>query len=338
LVFLPSFVQSTPGKERRLNDQTLVETCLLFSRQQAQNAGISQRTWSHVRKTGTLPIDRRGRPEDLLLTQAILDFVSQKPYLATDVVAMALGCSRDKVSTVFKQHKLNFLWQRLRFAGIELKELDPDLIKARSNSIMVDGPGALVHIDAKRYGALQGGLLIVGMTVVDNYSGFTHLFLSPDGKKCGEWSVAALEEFRCLFPANILKIYSDNGSEFVNSRVLAWAENLGIKVRTTKPSHAWSNGKAERTQSMLKREVVIPALCDARFNNIAELADDIDHRMHWYNNHRINGGKANQGLPPHLVAANCAGLDNAQREETLYRLRGEWQASARSQWQMGGTK
>lgn len=300
--------------------------------------GISESTWNHIRKTGEVPHDGRGRPEDLLLTQAILDFVSQKPYLSTDTVALAIGCSRRKVSAVFKAHKLSFLWQRLRYAGIELKELDPDLVKARQNPLHVDGPGALVHIDAKRYGSLKGGLLIVGLTVVDNYSGFTHLHLTPDGRKCAEWTVAALEEFRALFPAPILKVYTDNGSEFVNSRVLAWCENNGIKHRSTKPRHAWSNGKVERTQSMLKREVIIPALCESTFNSIPELADDIDHRMMWYNHVRINGGKVNRGLPPFLVAKNCAGLNEQQREEMLHLLRQTFRTNARSQWEMGATK
>jgi len=320
-------------------DERLLDDCLHLPLRQCQQKGIGRTTWEHIRATGEVPTDRRGRPQNLLLTQAILDFVSQKPYLSTDVVAMALGCSRDKGTAVFREHKLNFFWQRLRFAGIDLKELDPDLVKARGNSLHVDGPGALVHMDAKRYGALEGGKLIVGITIVDNYSSFAHLFLCPDGHKFMEHSVEALNEFRFLFPAPISKLYTDNGSEFKNSAVLGWCESLCIKYRNTQVKHAWSNGKVERCQSMLKREVVIPALCEAKFSSISELADDIDHRMQWWNDRRINGGKINRGLPPRLVVEATAGLLNDEdREEALALTRAEWQTNARSQWQKGATK
>jgi hypothetical protein len=47
---------------------------------------------------------------------------------------------------------------------------------------------------------------------VDNFSGFTRLFLCPDGSNSGQNSVTALGQLREAFPAGRVKLYSDKGA------------------------------------------------------------------------------------------------------------------------------
>ncbi len=70
------------------------------------------------------------------------------------------------------------------------------------------------------------------------------------------------------------------------------------------------------------------------FQRICELQENLDGRLEWYNHARINGGKVNQGLPPYVVAFQCAGLDEDQREARLVELR-KWQKqNNRSAWEV----
>ena len=316
-----------------MNEHSIVEQCQRLSRRQCEIKNISRRTWEIVRKTGELPQSKRGPKENELLTTAILKLVKQKPFLSLQNVAFQCGCSKDKVTTVFKQYHLNFLWQRLRYADFNLKELDPDLIKARANPLEIDGPGALVHIDAKQYAYLDGGIKILGITVVDNFSAFASIYLCEDGRKTAENSVLALTKFQQQFPCEIKKVYSDNGTEFVNSKVLAWTETQNLAFRQCKPSHPWSNGKAEVTQRTIKREIILPLLVEKRYSSIVDLQKDVDERMDWYNTQRPHFGRVNKGLVPLMVAEACKDKEYIEREEVLFNLRLAMRWKNRAQWE-----
>jgi len=319
-----------------MNSTVLLDACRRMSFRECQKLySVSQKTWQYARTFGELPPDGRGRPVNTALTDKILETVREHPEYSYIRLAFECGCSEVKVRKVLSENKLNLLWQRLRYAGVDNKELDPDLVNARKkeNRIKADGPGALVHIDAKRYGALEGGLVAVAMTVVDNFSGFTWMHFCPDGRKTGENSAAALSHFAEQFPASFRRLYSDNGTEFVNSKVAEWCANNGVTHKTTKVAHAWSNGKAERTQSMLKREVFIPALLEKQYPSIAELQEGINPRLVWYNTERPHFGLNNQGLPPSIVAKECAGLSEAERDEKLAELRKSMRHENRRAWE-----
>jgi transposase InsO family protein len=302
-------------------------------RQCRDTIGVSYREWRCARLTGTYPPpERRGNSRTNDLDRYLIEIIKSKPHLSVQAIALACACSISTAHGRLKEKHLSLLWQRLKFAGVELHELNPDLSKARKHHLKVDGPGALVHIDAKRYCALEGGILIVGMTLVDNFSGFTWTVLCPDGRKTAEASLAALTEFRMRFPCKIRRLYSDNGSEFVNHAMEAHCFQEGIEFRQTKVGHPWSNGKVERTQALLKREVFLPMLASQKFASVAEVQKDLDNRLVWYNHERPHFGRINQGLSPAVVAEACCGQSEDQLQVTLAGLRAAMRAKNREQW------
>ena len=159
--------------------------------------------------------------------------------------------------------------------------------------------------------------------------------LSPDGRKTAIVSVQSLTDFFHVFPAvdNFRTLYSDNGSEFKNYLVQEWCDSLEIKYRQTKVAYAWSNGKAERLQAIIKREVFIPTILERRYDSIAELQEGIDKRIEWYNTERPHFGHINRGLTPGMVANACDGKDEEEGETLMANLRVGIRWKNRAQWE-----
>lgn len=321
-----------------MNEARIVAACMRLPFRECNRVyGVSQKAWTHVRQHGELPSDSRGRPTDTVLTDRILQLAKEHPEYSYVRVALETGCSKMKVLKVFDENKLNLFWQRLRYADIDLKELDPDLVKARQNPIKTDGPGALIHFDAKRYGALKGGKaegkLVVGCLVVDNYSAFCTCYLYPGGAKTGEGSAAGLNHFKSMFPCEMKRIYSDNGTEFKNKDLTKWKDDEHVDQRFTKIAHAWSNGKAEVHNRMWKREIMVPLLMEREWDNLEDLQIRITERTFWWNHERPHFGRINRGLPPYIVATECDGLNEEQREERMKELRHQLRYRNRREWE-----
>ena len=49
------------------------------------------------------------------------------------------------------------------------------------------------------------------------------------------------------------RIYSDNGTEFVNSVLKELAQRFSIKLKVTAPYSAWQNGQNERVHNVVDR-------------------------------------------------------------------------------------
>ena len=182
---------------------------------------------------------------------------------------------------------------------------------------------------------VAGGLLIVGITVGDNSSGFATITLTPDGRKTAAATVQSLTDFYHAFPAveHFRTLYSDNGSAFKNYLVQEWCDGLDIKYRQTKVAPVWSNGKAERLQAIIKREVFIPIILARRDDSIAALHEALDTRMGWYNLQRPHFGHINRGLTPGRVANACAGQGEEERERLMANLRLGTRWKNRAQWE-----
>jgi hypothetical protein len=85
-----------------MNEKVVLDACRLLSfRQAARIHGVSRTTWDPVRKHRTLPEDRRGRPVNEALTEAILATVNESPQFSVHRVAHEAGCCRKKVTSVF---------------------------------------------------------------------------------------------------------------------------------------------------------------------------------------------------------------------------------------------
>lgn len=324
-----------------MNDTMIMDKCRHFSRRYCyQEYGISRDTWEWIRKFGTLPDDKRGRPKNSTLTDEILLLVKDHPEYPTRRLALELGCSEWKVKSVLKEEKLTRSWQRLKYAGINLQELEPDLQAARKNTIVTDGPGAQIQIDAKTYHKLRGGKKVVGFCVIDHYSGFINVHLSEDGTKSGEQAVKALQKFKEKFPCAIRHLYSDNGTEFINAKVKKWTAEVGCSHKTTKVKHPWSNGKTERANAMLKQELFIPLMTIRNeagelqeWRDIPPLQEAMDVKVQWWNYERPYFGGINGGLTPGVVAVECDRLTEAERKEKLTELQKSVRGKNRAQWE-----
>ena len=113
----------------------------VFSIEREADRGINRHTWNYISKHGEMPAGKRGPKRNEALSSAILAQVK---------IAFAVGCSDQKVWEILRAHVLRHLWQQLRYAYFELRELDPDLTKVRANPLCVEGPCALIHIDVRR--------------------------------------------------------------------------------------------------------------------------------------------------------------------------------------------
>ena len=105
-----------------------------------------------------------------------------------------------------------------------------------------------------------------------------------------------------------------------------------MKSRPTQPGHPGSNGKAERTQALIQREVVIPCLISGHYDSIPELQEALDGRMDGFNHERPHFGKINPSIPPWTVALECAGLNDADRKLKLTELRAGLRSKNRNAW------
>jgi transposase InsO family protein len=327
-----------------MNDKNIMALCLSLPRRECEKQfGISQKLWEHVRHYKQMPEDRRGRPRDTQADEQILKVVNEHPSWPSYRVALEVGCSDGKVQMLFREMKLTRSWQRRAWAGKEMKEMEPDLAKARrkENRIKADGPGALVQVDCKRYHSLKGGKaqekLIVGVMVIDSFSGFCNLFIIPDGRKTAANIIKGLEAFKQAFPAPIQVIYTDNGKEFDNKAVYAWCEanctHTGQKHKFTKKAHAWSNGKTERTQGMFREEVTAPLLETKEYTTVAEFADDLVIKGQWWNFERPHFGWINRGLTPGKVVEHCTGMNFQMGFDTITELVKEQKSTNRREWE-----
>jgi transposase InsO family protein len=326
-----------------MNDKAIMALCLSLPRRECEKEyQISKYLWSYIRQNKTMPEDRRGRPRDTQADDEILKIVKEHPSWPFYRVALEVGCSDGKVLKLFREMKMSRSWQRRAWAGKEMKEMEPDLAKARrkENRIRADGPGALVQVDCKRYHSLRGkgqeGLL-VGVMVIDNFSGFCNLFMIPDGRKTAANIIKGLEAFKEKFPVPIQVIYTDNGKEFDNQYVDGWCEvnctHTGKKHKLTKKAHAWSNGKTERNQGMFREEVTAPMLDEKEYTSVADFADDLVVKVQWWNFTRPHFGWINQGLTPAEVVEHCTGMDFQTGFDTIKTLVKEKKTGNRREWE-----
>ena len=67
--------------------------------------------------------------------------------------------------------------------------------------------------------------------------------------------------------------------DMVKAKAADGCADRKVERRCTKPGHPWSNGKVERTQALLKSEVVIPILVAQRYEDISSLQTAIDEQI-----------------------------------------------------------
>lgn len=79
-------------------------------------------------------------------------------------------------------------------------------------------------------------------------------------------------------------IHSDQGSEYSSQLYSSFCEQIGVKISMSSKASPWQNGFQESFFSHFKVDIADVN----RFNDIAELIEEINHQIWYYNNRRIH--------------------------------------------------
>jgi hypothetical protein len=103
------------------------------------------------------------------------------------------------------------------------------------------GPIAYISIDGSKY----------CLVIVDDYSRFTWVFFLQEKSQTQETLKGFLRQAQNEFGMRIIKIRSDNGTEFKNSQIEGFLEDEGIKHEFSSPYTPQQNGVVERKNRTL---------------------------------------------------------------------------------------
>ena len=173
-----------------------------------------------------------------------------------EVIAHELGTSVTTVGRVLRQRGLS-----------RLKSLDP---VEPPNRYEHDEPGALLHLDIKKLGRIDGvGHRFTGHregtrkrsgweflhVAIDDHSRWGYCEILPTESK--DDAVCFLRraiQFFAELGVTVQALLTDNGGCYVSGPFHDTCEDLGIKHRRTRPYRPRTNGKAERFIQTLLRE------------------------------------------------------------------------------------
>jgi transposase InsO family protein len=103
------------------------------------------------------------------------------------------------------------------------------------------GPIAYISINESKY----------CLVIVDDYFRFTWVFFLQEKSQTQETLKSFLRRAQNEFGLRIKKIRSDNGTEFKNSQIEGFVEEVGIKHEFSSPYTPQQNGVVERKNKTL---------------------------------------------------------------------------------------
>lgn len=209
-------------------------------------------------------------------------------------IANQLNLSRSTVAAVLQREGLS---QRHKLAPVE------PVVRYEHA-----GPGEMLHIDIKKLGRFwRAGHRVSGdrrrdsegagwesvHVCVDDYSRVAYAEVLADERQ--ETAVAFLRRavrYFERFGITIQRVLTDNGSCYRAKRWYQTCQELGIRVKKTRPYRPQTNGKAERFIQTLLREWAYVRAYVTSNERTAVLPIYLTH----YNEHRNHGSVGNQ--PP----------------------------------------
>lgn len=211
---------------------------------------------------------------------------------------------------VLKRHGLNTRKERLKWIDSlqppkEKTAWELDKEASQHRHVHAPRPGYLMSQDGKLIGRLTGVGKVYVQVGIDCNNSFGWAKLYPD--KTAD-SAADFLKYTCRsyksMNINLQRVLTDNGKEYGSSAPTyyhyfgATCLIQGIKHKTTKIKHPWTNGFAERFIQTLYQEFFQVALRRKRYASIKELQIDLDHFMHYYNWQRPHQGRRTKGRTP----------------------------------------
>ena len=208
-------------------------------------------------------------------------------------ISLETGVPTSTVSRHLNELGLGRIWR------IE-EELDPPLRYEHKT------PGSLLHIDAKRFGRIDGighaihkdrsrrrrgaGWEVVFVCVDDHTRlGYAEVLPSENAKYATAFFRRALRWFRSL-GIDCRRVLSDNAKCYESKAFTALCEQEGIRQSFTRPYTPQTNGKAERFIQTLKRRWAYRHAYRSSAMRAASLRPWLNHYNH-QRPHRALGGK-----------------------------------------------
>ena len=207
---------------------------------------------------------------------------------------------------ILTRHGLQTRWERL--TRLEAHAATDGLLTERTRRhrvrphVEAQRPGDLVCLDAFYIGKLKGVGKVWQLTACDAACSYGLATLVPRVTQ-----QAAIQFLRAhVMPAyeraghRIRAVLTDGGPEW-QARFVAACRELGIEHRRTRPRHAWTNGFVERLQGTILTELWRVAFRRTYYRSVAQLEQDLQAYLRFYNRERPHQGYRLQGRTPAAV-------------------------------------
>lgn len=214
--------------------------------------------------------------------------------------------SASGVYAILRRHGLQTRWERL--TRLEAHAATDGLLTERTRRrpprphVEAQRPGDLVCLDAFYIGKLKGVGKVWQLTACDAACSYGIATLVP--RVTQQAAIQFLRQH--VAPAyaraghRIQAVLTDGGPEW-QARFVAACRELGITHRRTKPRHAWTNGFVERLQGTILTELWRVAFRRTYYRSIAQLQQDLQAYLRFYNRDRSHQGYRLQGRTPATV-------------------------------------
>jgi len=182
-------------------------------------------------------------------------------------------------------------------------ELDKEASQHRH--VHAPQPGYLMSQDGKLIGRLAGVGKVyvqVGVDCASSY-GWARLYTDKTALSAADFLKHVKHDYQSI-AIKLQRVLTDNGKEYGSSEPTykhdydATCLILGVKHKTTKIKHPWTNGYAERFIQTLYQEFFQVALRRKRYFSVEELQSDLNEFLHYYNWERPHQGRRTRGRTP----------------------------------------
>ncbi|WP_431710638.1 integrase catalytic domain-containing protein [Glutamicibacter uratoxydans] len=113
-------------------------------------------------------------------------------------------------------------------------------------------PGIVMADTVAHCGHTLKGEFAFTLTVTDPFTGRT--INTAVKNKASKWIAEALEETKGLFPYEVDRIHTDNGSEFLNASVQSWVKSTNLRATRSRPRHSNDNPFVEQKNGDIVRK------------------------------------------------------------------------------------
>lgn len=248
------------------------------------------------------------------LEHAVLAYALLWPTQGPSRIAMQLRqplwggwrISASGVYAILKRHSLPTRWERL--TRLEAHAATDGLVTERTQRRLVrphveaQHPGDLVCLDAFYIGKLKGVGKVWQLTACDAACSYGIATLVP--RVTQQSAIQFLRQH--VVPAytraghRIQAVLTDGGPEWQTGFVAA-CRDLGLSHRRTRPRHAWTNGFVERLQGTILTELWRVAFRRTYYRSNAQLEQDLQAYLRFYNRERLHQGYRLRGRTPAAI-------------------------------------